>query len=474
VNKEKREIIFSLLFFIFLSQEINAQPNISSIIPNIGINKGTICVTILGSDFNYGAMVILTKNGTSIMGTPTIVEANTITTTFDLKNAPIGSWNVVVINPPSNTGTLTDGFKVIPQLLITEVYYNTKISGEPDEFIEIYNPTLHLINLSGYKLSDLEGTLTFPTGSVLPSYATITIAQKGTMAYSTLDNKYPDFEFINTSSNIPEMSKIGSFELSNTWDDVILLDNTGVVIDIVVYGTKSYPGVIPYTNTVTEGKSLQREPPNQDTDDCSKDFVAATPTATVLRNILVSPISGTVGSFVTISGKGFFATEGIIIDFGTTSTIATTTTDGSGSFSTTFTATFQPDFGTVTVSAKGLNSQAKVTTKFNIIPLPLLEFRKEVTPSGSATPGATLTYTLYYENVGLGTATNVTLTDAIPAGTIYITGSTGTNTGILYSHDGGINYDGDQSTPVTHIRWNLNDIAPGGSGNVSFAVRIVE
>ncbi|MFH1563171.1 MAG: hypothetical protein ABIF11_07135 [Nitrospirota bacterium] len=294
------------------------------------------------------------------------------------------------------------------------------------------------------------------------------------MAYTTLGNKYPDFEFVETSIDIPNMSKIGSFELSNTWDDVILLDNTGVVIDIVVYGTKSYPGVIPYTKTVTEGKSLQRQPPNKDTDDCSKDFIAGTPTPTVLRNILISPTSGTIGSFVTISGVGFFATEPIIIDFGTTSTIATTTTNASGSFSTTFTTTPQPDWGTVTVSAKGLTSNAKVTTEFAIIPLPLLEFHKEVISSGSATPGATLTYTLYYKNIGSGTATNILLTDAIPAETTYITGSAvGTNTDISYSHDGGLNYDEFQTEPVTHIKWELPGVlAPGAGGNVSFEVRV--
>jgi uncharacterized repeat protein (TIGR01451 family) len=108
------------------------------------------------------------------------------------------------------------------------------------------------------------------------------------------------------------------------------------------------------------------------------------------------------------------------------------------------------------------------------VALPSLIFTKKVIYTGTISTGATLTYTLYYENVGAGTATNVILTDVIPAGTTYITDSAaGANTVISYSHDGGITFDSSQSPPVTHIRWELTiDIVPGESGNVSFKVRI--
>lgn len=108
---------------------------------------------------------------------------------------------------------------------------------------------------------------------------------------------------------------------------------------------------------------------------------------------------------------------------------------------------------------------------------PSLIFTKEVRTSmgtASVSPGATLTYTLNYINTGAGTATNVIITDAVPAGTTYIINSaTGNNTSITYSHNGGVDYDDEQTTPVTHIRWNLTkDIAPGASGSVYFNVKI--
>ncbi|MEW6608713.1 MAG: lamin tail domain-containing protein [bacterium] len=254
--------------------------------------------------------------------------------------------------------------------LITEVYYDPPAPEEEYEFVELYNPTSSPINLSNYKLADGEGTYQFPTGTVLPAYGTITIASKASGFWTLFLNKNPDFEYATeTNLFVPNMVKRGgSFALSNNGDEVILSDAFDAVIDVVVYEAGSYTGVISHSTGTTEGKSLQREPPDNDRNDCSQDFIAGSPTPTTLRNIIISPTAGTVGSLVTVSGQGFFATEEIIIDFGTTSTITTTTTNADGSFSVTFTVTLQTGCGSVTVNAKGLNSEAKATTIF-IIPL---------------------------------------------------------------------------------------------------------
>ncbi len=375
-----------------------------------------------------------------------------------------------------------------PSTLITEVYYDTVGTDTDEEFIEIYNPNSFPVNISNYKVGDhqekgtgtSEGMYKFLPGTVIPPYGTITIALKAT-GFKALFGKNPDFETTSdTNPDVPNMIKYGSWStgsifLNNAGDEILLLTELDFPIDVVTYEAGSYTGVTSHPG-VAVGHSIERGTPTQDTDNCEVDFVDRyPPTPTTLRNIIVSPTSGTVGSFVTITGQGFFATEGIVIDFGTTITVATTTTDASGSFSTIFTATPQPDWGTITVSATGLTSEAKVTTEFNLISLPLLKFDKQVTFSGSATPGATLTYTLYYENIGSGTATNIVLTDAIPDGTTYITDSASAVGTISYSHDGGVSYDTLQSEPVTHIRWELsNPLPPGGYGSVNFEVRVKE
>jgi uncharacterized repeat protein (TIGR01451 family) len=107
--------------------------------------------------------------------------------------------------------------------------------------------------------------------------------------------------------------------------------------------------------------------------------------------------------------------------------------------------------------------------------LPNVVFTKSVIPAGTQTHGATLTYTLAYENTGSGTAKNVVIVDKIPNGTTYVKGSAiGDNMTIKYCHDGsGNTWDDSDTSPVTHIKWILNkDLAPGDKGSVKFSVTI--
>ncbi|PIX17520.1 hypothetical protein COZ71_02890 [Candidatus Desantisbacteria bacterium CG_4_8_14_3_um_filter_40_12] len=126
------------------------------------------------------------------------------------------------------------------------------------------------------------------------------------------------------------------------------------------------------------------------------------------------------------------------------------------------------------------NVPQPVVTAWVFMPLipalpPVLEVTKTVSPSGTQTTGTMLTYTIAYNNIGQGTAIDVAFTDAIPAGTVYGTGTaviaTGPTGTIAYSHDG-ISYNGVDSTPVTHIRWSIPTIGPGVSGTLQFSVTI--
>ena len=113
-----------------------------------------------------------------------------------------------------------------------------------------------------------------------------------------------------------------------------------------------------------------------------------------------------------------------------------------------------------------------------VISQPFIVATKTVTPEGPVKPGDTATYTIAYSNSGPGTATNVTITDQIPAGTEYEVNSAGTETlsaTIEYLHNGGGNYDSSQDSPVTHIRWTINEVAAyTGGGTVSFRVKVKE
>lgn len=88
-------------------------PTVVSITPNTGVNTGTISVTIKGSGFSSGATATLKKAGQpNRVGTTTVISSGTITTIFNLIEAQVGLWNVVVTNPDGQSGTLTNGFTI--------------------------------------------------------------------------------------------------------------------------------------------------------------------------------------------------------------------------------------------------------------------------------------------------------------------------------------------------------------------------
>ncbi len=104
---------------------------------------------------------------------------------------------------------------------------------------------------------------------------------------------------------------------------------------------------------------------------------------------------------------------------------------------------------------------------------PQLVLSKSV-DKGTAAPGEELTYTIGYENIGDGNATAVTVLETIPARTTFVTGSvSASGMNVFYSHNGGSSYDGADTAPVTHIRFQRpSALAPAESGEVTFRVRI--
>ncbi|MBI4778394.1 hypothetical protein HY792_05700, partial [Candidatus Desantisbacteria bacterium] len=77
----------------------------------------------------------------------------------------------------------------------------------------------------------------------------------------------------------------------------------------------------------------------------------------------VVPSSGTVGSWVTVSGTGYAASETITIGFGTTANIQQAATDIRGYFTTTFTVNTQR-YGATAVKATGAMSSSAISTFF--------------------------------------------------------------------------------------------------------------
>lgn len=106
-------------------------------------------------------------------------------------------------------------------------------------------------------------------------------------------------------------------------------------------------------------------------------------------------------------------------------------------------------------------------------------------------PGEEIIYTLSYVNSGTEPATDVLITDPIPAGTVFIPGSASDADKATYSINNGKSYskptlliyeiktaDGKVQKKVaapeeyTDIRWTIPTVPPGGKGSVHFRVKV--
>jgi len=145
-------------------------------------------------------------------------------------------------------------------VLIVEVYYDTHLKDEPEEYVRIYNPTSEAVDIGNWSITDLEGSAVFPEGTILTSNSSFYITRNATAFYEEMHFK-PDFAYYENIDDVPLMNREGNLRLANTSDEVILKDNQNNVVDVVVYGDSDYDGIgwdSNPANGVGEGTVLRR------------------------------------------------------------------------------------------------------------------------------------------------------------------------------------------------------------------------
>ncbi len=167
-------------------------------------------------------------------------------------------------------------------VLISEVLYDPSGLDVDHEWVELYNPTATAIDMTGWMLGDavdtddFEAMFTFPAGAIIEPHQTAIVAVSSA-GFLSANGHYPDYELLNLTPDVPDLIRhptwgTGSFALGNGGDELLLFDSAGRSVDVLTWGSGSFPGVLPHAGVSAGGRSLERYPAWRDTDDCSHDF----------------------------------------------------------------------------------------------------------------------------------------------------------------------------------------------------------
>ena len=125
-------------------------------------------------------------------------------------------------------------------ILISAIYYDTYLPSQPEESFRLANISTAPISLTNWIVTDGEGTITL-TGVISPGDQWW-IAK--TAIRFTLEFGYPPaFEYGSDSDPaVPDLARSGTVALADAGDQLIVKDETGTIIDSVVWGTGTLTG----------------------------------------------------------------------------------------------------------------------------------------------------------------------------------------------------------------------------------------
>ncbi|MBK5109408.1 MAG: lamin tail domain-containing protein, partial [Anaerolineales bacterium] len=196
------------------------------------------------SQFAFDPPAPITDDGMTLERIPANTDSNRASDWSISAEPDPGTVNVITNTPvpisPTDTQPYCDNIPV----LISEVLYDPAVSGEPEgEWVEIYNYGDIRVSLDCLILGDeetgggSEGMMAFPAGGSINPGQVIVIANHA----DDFNNNYgffPDFEIQQANESVPNLSPFpqwasGSISLSNSGDEVLLINLSGIQIDAV-------------------------------------------------------------------------------------------------------------------------------------------------------------------------------------------------------------------------------------------------
>jgi uncharacterized repeat protein (TIGR01451 family) len=158
------------------------------------------------------------------------------------------AWDFTAVVTPST----------VSNLLITEVYYNTtQVPEDANEWIEIYNPTTNAVDLTGWSIRDTAPGAVDALPAAIINPGEFIIIAADTNVFLAANPAY-----VGQLLEIAD-GRIGS-GLNNFGDGVLLRNAASVTVDAVSYGA-STAAFSPSVPTVAAGRSIARDPANNDT-----------------------------------------------------------------------------------------------------------------------------------------------------------------------------------------------------------------
>lgn len=187
---------------------------------------------------------------------------------FSLTGLTVATTYYYVVESTDSTGLTTTSIEYsftttgtpAPKVVFSEVYYDTIGTDGEEEWIELYNDSAVVMDISGWTITDnngLGGTLTIPSGTTMSpgTYLTIAVDSAGFNALYGFD--------ADIYVSIPG--------LNNSGDALILKDDTGAEVDAVGWEGGASGGVPASWGSTSDpsaptGSTIVRTDPQVDTD----------------------------------------------------------------------------------------------------------------------------------------------------------------------------------------------------------------
>jgi MYXO-CTERM domain-containing protein len=182
----------------------------------------------------------------------------------------------------------TSGEVIAPLMVTHFVADAAATTAAGNEWVAVRNMARVSLALGGFRVGDeetvdgTEGMYTFPTTTLAPG-ATFVVAASGSQ-YAARYGRPADAEFATTAADTtPDMTRYtlwssGSWGLANGGDEILVLDASNTIVDIVNYGTGVYAGVTAAPAISTTARVYTRLASLIDRDDNAMDFSDGGPT----------------------------------------------------------------------------------------------------------------------------------------------------------------------------------------------------